>query len=87
MLQAILHNGAAQRRAVFEVFVSLPHSRWYGVVAAPGGCPTPSSDSAWPGRPVIPAGLRIVDETTLRSWHPIRLSDNVWAYVEDAIDG
>src|SRR5256885_15397291 len=34
MLQAALHSGAADRRAVFEVFARhLPHGRRYGVVA------------------------------------------------------
>ncbi len=37
MLRAALHSGAAQRRAVFEVFARhLPHGRRYGVVAGTG---------------------------------------------------
>jgi len=37
MLRAALRSGAAQRRAVFEVFARhLPHGRRYGVVAGPG---------------------------------------------------
>ena len=37
MLQASLRSGAADRRAVFEVFARhLPHGRRYGVVAGTG---------------------------------------------------
>ena len=41
MLQASLRSGAADRRAIFEVFARhLPHGRRYGVWQAPGGCST-----------------------------------------------
>jgi nicotinate phosphoribosyltransferase len=84
MLQAALHSGAAQRRAVFEVFArQLPHGRRYGVVAGTGRL----LDAVERFRfgPQELAFLRdsgIVDETTLRYLSSYRFGGNIWGYAE-----
>src|SRR5579872_6247143 len=84
MLQAALHSGAAQRRAVFEVFArQLPHGRRYGVVAGTGRL----LDAVERFRfgPQELAFLRdsgIVDETTLRYLSSYRFGGHIWGYAE-----
>src|ERR1700758_4778860 len=68
MLQAALHSGAAERRAVFEVFARhLPHGRRYGVVAGTGR--VLDAIERFRFGPSDIAFLRdagVVDETTIR---------------------
>src|SRR5215469_17317720 len=84
MLAGALHSGAAQRRAVFEVFArQLPHGRRYGVVAGTGRL----LDALERFRfgPEELAFLRdsgIVDETTLRYLSSYRFGGNIWGYAE-----
>src|SRR6202453_3024664 len=84
MLQAALHSGAAQRRAVFEVFARhLPHGRRYGVVA--GTARVLDAIERFTFSPDELSFLRdsaIVDEATLGYLASYRFSGNVWGYAE-----
>jgi len=84
MLQAALHSGAAQRRAVFEVFARhLPHGRRYGVVAGTGRVLDAIERFTF-GQDEL-SFLRdagVVDETTLQYLSSYRFSGNVWGYAE-----
>jgi nicotinate phosphoribosyltransferase len=84
MLQAALHSGAANRRAVFEVFARhLPHGRRYGVVAGTGRlldaidrfCFSPEELS-------FLRQAQVVDEATLRYLSSYRFRGNIWGYAE-----
>ncbi|HEV3382648.1 MAG TPA: nicotinate phosphoribosyltransferase [Trebonia sp.] len=84
MLEAALHSGAAQRRAVFEVFARhLPHGRRYGVVAGTGR--VLDAIERFTFSPDDLSFLRdagIVDETTLQYLSSYRFTGNVWGYAE-----
>ncbi len=84
MVQASLRSGAANRRAVFEVFARhLPHGRRYGVVAGTGRL----LDALERFR-FGPADLEflrdagIADEPTLAFLESYRFSGNIWGYSE-----
>jgi nicotinate phosphoribosyltransferase len=84
MLQAALHSGAAQRRAVFEVFARhLPHGRRYGVVAGTGRVLEAISRFRFePSDLAFLSDGGIVDETTLRYLSEYRFAGDVWGYAE-----
>jgi nicotinate phosphoribosyltransferase len=84
MLQAALHSGAAQRRAVFEVFARhLPHGRRYGVVAGTGRVLDAVERFRFgPEELSFLRDSRIVDETTLQYLASYRFNGNVWGYAE-----
>lgn len=84
MLTAALRSGAADRRAVFEVFARhLPHGRRYGLVAGTG-----RFLDALQRFTFGPADLRflrearVVDDDTLRYLESYRFSGNIWGYRE-----
>jgi nicotinate phosphoribosyltransferase len=84
MLQASLRSGAADRRAIFEVFARhLPHGRRYGVVAGTGRLL-----DAIEGFSFSPAELEflgsagIVDSPTLAFLESYRFRGNIWGYAE-----
>lgn len=87
MLQAALRGGAADRRAVFEVFTRrLPEGRRYGVVAGIGRV----LDAVENFR--CDAGVlgflreqNIVDEPTLRWLASYRFSGDIWGYPEGEV--
>jgi nicotinate phosphoribosyltransferase len=87
MLQAALHSGAAQRRAVFEVFARhLPHGRRYGVVAGTGRVLEAIERFRFgPSDLAFLSDGGIVDETTLRYLSEYRFAGNVWGYSEGDI--
>ena len=84
MLQASLRSGAADRRAVFEVFARhLPHGRRYGVVAGTGRLLDAierfrfgQADLEFLG------GAGIADEPTLAFLESYRFGGNIWGYSE-----
>jgi nicotinate phosphoribosyltransferase len=85
MLRGALRSGAAQRRAVFEVFARhLPHGRRYGVVAGTGRL----LDALGRFRfgPAELDFLReagvVADDTTLRYLESYTFGGNVWGYAE-----
>jgi nicotinate phosphoribosyltransferase len=84
MLQAALHSGAAERRAVFEVFARhLPHGRRYGVVAGTGRVlDAIESFRFGPGDLAFLRDADIVDETTLRYLSDYKFRGDVWGYAE-----
>jgi nicotinate phosphoribosyltransferase len=84
MLQAALHSGAAQRKAVFEVFARhLPHGRRYGVVAGTGRVLDAIERFRFgPSDLAFLSEGGIVDETTLRYLSEYRFGGNVWGYAE-----
>jgi nicotinate phosphoribosyltransferase len=84
MLQAALHSGAAQRRAVFEVFARhLPHGRRYGVVAGTGRVLDAIERFRFgPEDLSFLRDSRIVDDTTLHYLSSYRFGGNVWGYAE-----
>jgi nicotinate phosphoribosyltransferase len=84
MLEAALHSGAAERRAVFEVFARhLPHGRRYGVVAGTGRVLDAIERFAFgPDELSFLRAAGIVDETTLQYLSSYRFSGNVWGYAE-----
>jgi nicotinate phosphoribosyltransferase len=84
MLRAALHSGAAQRRAVFEVFARyLPHGRRYGVVAGTGRLLDALERFRF-GAPELDflqqAG--VIDEPTLRYLESYAFSGDIWGYAE-----
>jgi nicotinate phosphoribosyltransferase len=84
MLQAALHSGAAERRAVFEVFARhLPHGRRYGVVAGTGRLLDALERFRFgPEELSFLRESRIVDEATIRYLASYRFSGNIWGYAE-----
>jgi len=84
MVQAALHSGAADRRAVFEVFARhLPHGRRYGVVAGTGRLlDTIERFRFGPADLDFLHDAGIVDEATLRYLAAYRFGGNVWGYAE-----
>jgi nicotinate phosphoribosyltransferase len=84
MLQASLRSGAADRRAVFEVFARhLPHGRRYGVVAGTGRLLDAIERFRFgPADLEFLSGAGIVDEPTLAFLESYRFSGNIWGYSE-----
>ncbi len=84
MLQASLRSGAANRRAVFEVFARhLPHGRRYGVVAGTGRLLDAIERFRFgPADLEFLGGAGIVDEPTLSFLESYRFSGNIWGYPE-----
>ena len=84
MLQAALHSGAADLRAVFEVFARhLPHGRRYGVVAGTGRVLDAIERFTF-GTDEL-SFLRdagIVDDTTLHYLSSYRFNGHIWGYGE-----
>ncbi len=84
MLQASLRSGAAERRAVFEVFARhLPHGRRYGVVAGTGRLLDAMERFRFgPADLEFLGGAGIVDEPTLAFLGSYRFGGNIWGYSE-----
>jgi putative nicotinate phosphoribosyltransferase len=84
MLQAALRSGAANRRAVFEVFARhLPHGRRYGVVAGTGRLLDAVERFRFgPADLEFLGGAGIADEPTLAFLESYRFSGNIWGYSE-----
>jgi nicotinate phosphoribosyltransferase len=84
MLEASLRSGAADRKAVFEVFARhLPHGRRYGVVAGTGRLlDTIERFRFGPADLDFLGGAGIVDEPTLAYLESYRFRGNVWGYSE-----
>jgi putative nicotinate phosphoribosyltransferase len=84
MLQASLRSGAAERRAVFEVFARhLPHGRRYGVVAGTGRLLDAIERFRFtPADLDFLGGAGIVDEPTLAFLESYRFTGNIWGYSE-----
>jgi nicotinate phosphoribosyltransferase len=84
MVQASLRSGAAERKAVFEVFARhLPHGRRYGVVAGTGRLLDAIAKFRFkPGDLNFLREADIVDEATLRYLESYRFSGNIWGYAE-----
>src|SRR5208283_2729649 len=84
MLQGALRSGAADRRAIFEVFARhLPHGRRYGVVAGTGRLLEAIERFRF-GRADLEflGGAGIVDEPTLAFLESYRFGGNIWGYSE-----
>jgi len=84
MVQGSLRSGAADRRAVFEVFARhLPHGRRYGVVAGTGRLLDAIERFRFgPADLEFLGGAGIVDEPTLAFLGSYRFGGNVWGYSE-----
>jgi putative nicotinate phosphoribosyltransferase len=84
MLEASLRSGAADRKAVFEVFARhLPHGRRYGVVAGTGRLlDTIGRFRFGPADLDFLGGAGIVDEPTLAYLKSYRFRGNIWGYSE-----
>jgi nicotinate phosphoribosyltransferase len=84
MLQAALHSGTAQRRAVFEVFARhLPHGRRYGVVAGTGRLLDALSRFRFgPAEIGFLREAGVVDEPTLAYLESYRFTGDMWGYAE-----
>src|SRR3984885_1987832 len=84
MLQASLQSGAAERKAIFEVFARhLPHGRRYGVVAGPGRLPDAIERfRCGPADLEFLGDAGIVDSPTLAYLESYRFSGNIWGYSE-----
>jgi nicotinate phosphoribosyltransferase len=84
MLQAALHSGTAQRRAVFELFGRrLPEGRRFGVVAGTGRMLDALERFCFDGEALetLRAG-RVVDEATLEWLSDYRFTGDIWGYPE-----
>src|ERR1035437_7466816 len=84
MLQASLRSGAANRRAIFEVFARpLPHGRRYGVVAGTGRLLDALERFTFgPDELGFLRDARIVDDATLRYLESYRFGGSIWGYAE-----
>src|SRR5271169_5715224 len=84
MLQASLRSGAADRRAIFEVFARhLPHGRRYGVVAGTGRLLDALERFRFgPDDLEFLGGAGIVDSPTLAFLESYRFTGNIWGYSE-----
>ncbi len=84
MLQASLRSGAADRRAIFEVFARhLPHGRRYGVVAGTGRLLDALERFRFgPAELEFLGRTGIADEPTLAFLQSYRFSGNIWGYAE-----
>ena len=84
MLQAALHSGTAQRRAVFEVFARhLPHGRRYGVVAGTGRLLGALSRFRFGSAEIgFLRDAGVVNEQTLDYLESYRFTGDMWGYAE-----
>ncbi len=85
MLRAALRSGAAQRRAVFEVFARhLPHGRRYGVVAGTGRLLDAVAQFRFgPAELDFLARTGVAaDEATLRYLESYAFTGDIWGYAE-----
>jgi putative nicotinate phosphoribosyltransferase len=84
MVQAALRSGAANRRAVFEVFARhLPHGRRYGVVAGTGRLLDALERFRFgPADLEFLGDAGIADEPTLAFLESYRFRGNIWGYSE-----
>jgi nicotinate phosphoribosyltransferase len=84
MLQASLRSGAAERRAIFEVFARhLPHGRRYGVVAGTGRLLDAIERFRFgPADLEFLGDAGIVDSPTLAFLESYRFQGNIWGYAE-----
>jgi nicotinate phosphoribosyltransferase len=84
MLAAALRSGAADRRAVFEVFARhLPHGRRYGVVAGTGRLLDAVERFRFgPDELGFLHDAGIVDDATLSYLESYRFSGSIWGYAE-----
>lgn len=84
MLAAALRSGAAERRAVFELFARhLPHGRRYGVVAGTGRLLDALERFEFPASELeFLAATGVADERTCRYLESFRFSGDIWGYAE-----
>jgi nicotinate phosphoribosyltransferase len=84
MLAGALRSGAAQRRAVFEVFArQLPHGRRYGVVAGAGRLLDALAAFRFgPGELAFLRETQVTDEAALRYLESYAFTGNIWGYRE-----
>jgi putative nicotinate phosphoribosyltransferase len=84
MLAGALHSGAAQRRAVFEVFARhLPHDRRYGVVAGTGRLLDALTAFRFgPDELRFLRDAHVTDETALRYLESFAFTGDIWGYAE-----
>jgi len=84
MLQASLRSGAAERRAIFEVFARhLPHGRRYGVVAGTGRLLDAIERFRFgPAELEFLSDAGVVDSPTLAFLESYRFRGNIWGYPE-----
>ena len=84
MLAGALRSGAAQRRAVFEVFArQLPHGRRYGVVAGTGRLLDALKAFRFgPGELAFLRGTQVTDEAALRYLESFAFTGDIWGYAE-----
>src|SRR5580693_4707422 len=84
MLRAALRSGAAQRRAVFEVFArQLPHGRRYGVVAGTGRLLDALEQFRFgPDELAFLRQAGVADEPTLGYLESYAFSGDIWGYAE-----
>ncbi len=84
MLRGALRSGAAQRRAVFEVFARhLPHGRRYGVVAGTGRLLDAVARFRFgPAELDFLRETGVVDEAGLRYLESYAFGGHIWGYAE-----
>src|SRR3954470_24922486 len=83
MLQAALHSGTADRRAVFEVFArQLPHGRRYGVVAGVGRLLDALEAYVFDESSLEYLRGHVVDDVTADWLAEYRFSGDIYGYAE-----
>jgi nicotinate phosphoribosyltransferase len=83
MLQAALHSGTADRRAVFEVFArQLPHGRRYGVVAGTGRLLDALETYVFDAASLEFLRHHVVDDVTADWLAEYRFSGDIYGYAE-----
>ena len=84
MLRGALRSGAAERRAVFEVFARhLPHGRRYGVVAGIGRLLDAVTQFRFgPDELDFLVETGVADEVSLRYLESYAFSGDIWGYAE-----
>jgi nicotinate phosphoribosyltransferase len=84
MVEAALHGGTANRRAVFEVVArQLPHGRRYGVVGGTGRFLEAVENFRFDDEVLeFLRNQRIVDDRVIRYLESYRFSGDMWGYGE-----
>jgi len=84
MVQAALHGGTANRRAIFEVFArQLPHGRRYGVVGGTGRFLDAVENFRFDDEVLeFLRSQRIVDDRVISYLESYRFSGDIWGYGE-----